>query len=365
MTTPTASPRLPSLELGRALASQLTMWHHLAFYGPLSDYAYPTAPWAVDFLYDYARFSVQLFFVLGGFLISRALARPPADWKSIGQTIWHRYRRIAGPYIAILIIAIGANALSRSMMDHWSISGPPTIPSLLAHLVLLQDVLGFEPLTTGIWYLAVDFQLFLISLLVTALCVRATGADRGRNIAQGIFAAFALSALFYFNRRAEQFDHFGIYFFGSYFLGMALEWTVSRRWPQWMLALYMAVMIVANVVEFRPRHMVAMGTAVVVWLVWRLGKLDSWPRSRASAYLGKISYSLFLIHFPVSLVINGAFHGTLADKPGAAWAAMFLSATLSLLAAAIFYRFVEGPLTQIARKPNPPQAAKEGLGASS
>ena len=53
--------RFRFIDFLRALASQLIVWHHLAFYGPLSDIAYPLAPLAIDVLYDYARMAVQVF----------------------------------------------------------------------------------------------------------------------------------------------------------------------------------------------------------------------------------------------------------------------------------------------------------------
>lgn len=60
-------------------------------------------------------------------------------------------------------------------------------------------------------------------------------------------------------------------------------------------------------------------------------------------YLGRIAYSLFLVHFPVFLLANGVFilldlSGPLAGATGmvAAWAT-------SLFAAAVFFRYIEAP----------------------
>ncbi len=64
--------RLVFIDALKALASQLIVLHHLAFYGPMSDYAQTIAPDLISWLYDYARIAVQVFLVIGGFLTTQA-----------------------------------------------------------------------------------------------------------------------------------------------------------------------------------------------------------------------------------------------------------------------------------------------------
>jgi peptidoglycan/LPS O-acetylase OafA/YrhL len=116
----------------RAVASQLLVWHHLAFYGPLADVAYPLAPVMLDWLGDPARFVVQVFLVIGGFGTAQHLARlPAAGWRPFCREIVQRYRRIGIPYVAMLPVAIGANALAGRWMEHHSISAAPTLAPLV------------------------------------------------------------------------------------------------------------------------------------------------------------------------------------------------------------------------------------------
>ena len=61
---------LPStwIDLAKALASQLIVWHHLSLYGPMCDVARSLAPTTLDLLNEHARLVVQVFLVVGGFL---------------------------------------------------------------------------------------------------------------------------------------------------------------------------------------------------------------------------------------------------------------------------------------------------------
>ncbi|MGZ3460998.1 MAG: acyltransferase family protein [Archangium sp.] len=366
--------RLPFLELLRACASHLIVWHHLAFYGPLSDIAYPLAPELMDELSRYGRMAVQVFFVLGGLLMARkGTSEESPRLRALGAAAWHRYRRSGLPYLVVLGVAIAANAVARGWMDHESISAPPELPQVLAHVFLLHDILHFEALTAGIWYLAIDFQLFLLTFLISALApklARALGPWKpvsGFTAAQLLFWPLALAALFGFNRHASL-DVWGIYFFGSYFLGMVLQWTLAGRLPRALFWAYVALVVAASVYDWRPRLLVATATALLIHGAGRTGLLERWPRSRLIGYLGRISFSLFLTHFPVCLVVNAAVSRLWPQSPGAALGGMVGAWLLSIAAAVVFHHAVEVPLTATrgrSRLSVAPESSRPAMGADS
>ena len=62
------------------------------------------------------------------------------------------------------------------------------------------------------------------------------------------------------------------------------------------------------------------------------------------AYLGRISCSVFLLHFPLCLLVNAAIHRVAPDDPAAAAAGMLLAWAASSGAGALFYHYVENPI---------------------
>ena len=64
----TVETRLALIDAFKAIASQLIVLHHLAFYGPMSDVAQDLAPALFAWLSQDARIAVQLFLVISGFL---------------------------------------------------------------------------------------------------------------------------------------------------------------------------------------------------------------------------------------------------------------------------------------------------------
>lgn len=330
--------RMPLVDCLKAVASQLIVLHHLAFYGPMSDMAYPLASGSIDWLYEYARMAVQVFLVIAGFLAARSLApaATPTPIKPL-PLIWARYRRLAVPFFAALTISIACAAIARPWMTHSSIPEAPAFWQMISHAMLLQGLLGQEALSAGAWYVAIDFQLFILFVATLWLAGKSRSSTR---TTVALIAALALASLFYFNRH-DNWDNWGLYFFGSYALGVGAHWCASREHsPVWFLVM-LGLATCALALEFRTRIAIALVTALLLGLSTRYNLMEKWPDFRLTAWLGKISYSLFLIHFPVCILVNTLVFRLAPNSPLLNLAGMALAWILSIAAGDLFYRLVE------------------------
>lgn len=330
---------LPLIDALKAITAQLIVVHHLAFYGPMSDYALPLAPKLIAWLYDYARIAVQAFLVMGGFLAARALARDGILInKPVKELLWQRYLRLMPPYICALLLAMSSSSIVSHLMIHESIPEPPTLTSFIAHVFLLQGVLGFDGLFAGAWYVAIDFQLYAL-LLFTLWVARRISPD-SQNPGCILAAFLIVVSLFWFNRN-DNLDDWTIYFFGAYGLGALVYWTIQRHTASIWLGLAGVLAIAALVIDFRSRIAVALAVAVVLGLGRYTGFIETWPQSRLVGWFGRISYSLFLVHFPVCLLVNGLFERFAPHTPEIQLGGMFAAWIASIAAGAVFYRQVE------------------------
>lgn len=336
-----ASARLPFIDALKALAAQLIVLHHLAFYGPMSDHAYALIPDLISWLSDYARAAVQVFLVMGGFLAAHSLA--PSGRLGATQPLrllLRRYRKLVVPYLAALFIAVLCAALARGLMSHDSLPQVPTAAQVVAHVLLLQSILGYEGLSAGVWYIAIDFQLYAL-LLATLWLARGVGRSAAA-VGVLLVSGLALASLLHFNRDSG-WDSWALYFAGSYSLGVLSYWASnSRHAPGWLLLIALAV-LAALLLDYRLRIAVALAVALALGLARRYAFLERWPRSALLAYLGRISYSVFLIHFPICLLINGLF---VRIAPGDAWinlGGVLLAWLASVAAGGWFHRLVERP----------------------
>jgi peptidoglycan/LPS O-acetylase OafA/YrhL len=337
-----AASRLAFIDALKAIASQLIVLHHLAFYGPMSDVAHDLAPALISWLSQDARIAVQIFLVIGGFLAAKALA--PQGKLIVGNplsVLYSRYFKLTIPYFAALIFATACAALAGLLMTHDSIPEAPQPMQIIAHALLLQNLLGFDALSAGVWYIAIDFQLFAVLLGTLWLASRLGTRINGTRLLSVLFVTLlAGSSLFFFNRDAA-WDNWALYFFGAYALGALTYWASTQaRGADWLGLIAVAV-VVALLIDFRSRIAVALVVALALGIARRSGGLETWPKSALLAYLGQISYSVFLVNFPVALVINALFANFAPDNILANGLGMLVAWLSCVLVGAIFHRYIE------------------------
>ncbi len=290
--------------------------------------------------------------MLAGFLAAGSLApdgvlrgdRPLAR-------VMQRYGRLVMPYLAALSFGVLVAAIVRPWIDGDAVPAAPVLAQLIAHGLLLQDLLGHDALSAGVWYVAIDFQLFVLALAAIALSEslqRRWPARWGssRWLAVAVVLALAIASLAMFNRQAAL-DVTALYFFGAYGLGMLVFWIgrATRR-STWRFAVLLLALVgaAALALDWRSRIAVALLTALMIAVTQRSTAAAPaiWPQlARPLVYLGRISYSLFLIHFPVLLLVSAALGRFVAPGPWMGMLGLAAAFALSVAAAALVYRWVE------------------------
>jgi peptidoglycan/LPS O-acetylase OafA/YrhL len=330
----------------KGIACLLIVFHHLAFYGPMSDVANAVIPNGIHFFFDYGRLAVAVFLCLGGFLTGLKLSEPNFFTKhSVQQVIWQKYLRLVLPYLGAIALAIAASFMASRLMQHHSISAMPDVPQLLSHLFFLQDILAYESLSAGLWYVAIDFQLFAFCALVVFLVEKLSPASWSyrstRLISLTIFSGLTIASVMFFNLY-DLFDIWFFYFFAAYGLGLLAACLAKNQAHRVLILSVMAVTIFSLYYqEFRERLLIALLMAFLLFSSHQSGWSQSKLWNNPLKKIGEMSYSIFLMHFPVSLVISGIWVKLYPGDPWMNVLGMGLSALLSLLLAIPFYRFIE------------------------
>jgi peptidoglycan/LPS O-acetylase OafA/YrhL len=166
------------------------------------------------------------------------------------------------------------------------------------------------------------------------------GDAKGPPLARGVLAALGLVSSFWLNRRPDL-DHFAIYFLGSYALGLLVAWVQAGAVRPGLALGYLILVALALTLDFRSRLVVATATALALLWGHRAGWVSQWPRSRAVDRLARWSYSLFLVHFPVCLVVNAWWSRHVPTDPWLSLLGMTAAYGASLVAAVAFYHGVE------------------------
>lgn len=339
--------RLPFIDAMKGVGCMAIVLHHLAIYGPMSEVVGQVAPNLIEGLILYARLAVQMFFVLAGFMVASQMApEGHTVFRAPASLIWKRYKRLVTPFLFAVACATLITAIVRPWFVHESLSDAPSIAQLLAHAFLMHDLLDLQALSAGVWFVAIDFQLFAATVLMTALMHRTS--EKWRAAFPILIILLSAVSLFAINRYSA-YENYAPYFFGAYGLGMLSYWSTRPARAGVGLAVICVLSVMALILEFRSSISVAFATAVLVSIASQMGWLARWPKPGVLTWLGHRSYSIFLIHYGVCIGFNAVWSklfptGVLINALG-----MLAAVLASVGAGALLYRYVESQQGVIGR----------------
>lgn len=296
----------------------------------------------IDQLPDFARqiagvgaFGVPIFFVISGFVIACSLAEQQMTPSSFGKFLLRRSIRLDPAYWVAIAIALGFSALASKM-----ISGRPenhfTCPQVLAHLIYAQSILRFEQINPVFWTLCYEVQFYVVFALllfsksrwtvIVAMIVSLLWCFRLAPSMPGLFTnlwyAFLLGASAWFGWRYQRFRL--IYF--AYFTAVS-----------------------ASAIYFRDSFALCTSlTSMTIFIAAASGRLSA-MNWRWLQFLGAISYSLYLLHNPISGAVFrvGAL---LTGRSGSMETLWLIISTLCCVgSAAVLYKCVEEPSRRVSR----------------
>jgi peptidoglycan/LPS O-acetylase OafA/YrhL len=310
----TKPERLSGLDGIRGLAALYVVFNHIferAFPGYLADHAPWWAGWFI-----YGRFAVVVFIVLSGFSLALSPARHGWRLESVSRFAGRRARRILPAYLA---------ALAFSLAIAWLLvpqpgEGVPTGKSVAVDGLLVQNLVRAPSPNRAFWSMAIEAQLY-VAFPLLLLLVRRFG--RLGMVACVTLLVATVGILAPHVARLHTFviqsppDLAALFALGIMAAGVVGVRKARGGWPwPWLALAAAAPVLVAISLQgsrwtLAPRHLLwvdlALGPAVAcLLLAASAGRprpfvrlLDSGPiRS-----LGLSSYSLYLVHEPIVVVV--------------------------------------------------------------
>lgn len=349
----------------RGIAAMCVACHHIDAYRPYPEPALSVVPHWGNVLLEHGWVGVPIFFVISGFVIAYSLRNAKLTPAFIGRYALSRWLRLAPAYIAVIVLAAAIEWLA----PYLGIARPSqqalSVGRLVTHLAYVHQIFGYESLSAGFWTLAVEMQFYLgfvLLLSVAAWLAPSSSASRRSLFAGGnlllVFFPLALASLFVFNVD-ETYENWLIYFFWMFFLGTSVWWVLDGKISASWFWLFFAAVILRLWLNYNLRGVVALATSAMILLAGRTDQLASWLNFRVVQYLGRVSYSIYLIHYLVNhLVVAFGFRLTgLGKGPEAAW--LVISLAMSLCAAHVLYVLVERPSLRLAALVKEPSRRRE------
>ena len=315
---------------------------------------------------------VDIFFVISGFLLTGILMRELDDGRYTLAGFYVRRARRILPALTVMVLAtlvagFYLMAPSQFVQTAHATRGVATISVNMYFARIKADYwdqssLADQPLLHA-WSLAVEEQFYVGLPLVVWLLYRTGSLGRGdkarkRGIVFGVLAVIALSSMAYaqwlLNVRPG--DAFYLVLpraweliVGSLLaIGRHARASQERPWLRDAAGWVGFALIVSSIALLHERMpfpgfaalLPCMGAALVIWSgSMGQGALQTLLSSRPLVWIGKVSYSLYLWHWPIFVLVNSA--GWYAR--GLPHVALPLQLAVMLLFAWLSWRFIEQP----------------------
>lgn len=336
--------RNSTIDVLKALASQIIVMHHLLLYTPMSPALQAEWPALLGFIADEGRYVVQIFLVIGGYLACQSLFSMlerdhlVTPWRLLKK----RYVRLAKPFWVAIALAVILSWLAGKIAVHDEVSDLPSLMQLLAHVFLLHDVVGVEALSAGVWYVAIDLQLFAVMVLMGWLSQRLGNVSwiQPEYALLILAGAMAVSSLWWWNLHAGH-DEWAWYFFGSYGLGVIAYWAQRDGKVGTGSVLIAGLLGMALWIDWRERLLLTGLTALLLLNSTRLEQLVATLACRPVRWLGDISYSVFLIHYGIAVFASSVVIALGVEGLGLNALAFSVTWVVSVGAGWLLYRWVE------------------------
>ena len=358
-----AAPRLHFIDGLRGLAMLMVLLYHSWLFGGVWSIGLTVGKYSLNLagLLGYGHIGVNLFLVLSGFCLFWPFVKAG---KRSEPTLWEfackRCRRILPPYYVTLLLSVGL-ALFLSLENGSPINVGFLVRWLLFHVVMLHNLnpAYATSLNSSLWSLGLEFQLYILFPVL----VEAYRRFNSRGVVLTVLVLCSAYRLFLvrggflpddISGYLLAYSVFGRCFefaLGMFTASLVARWHEEQKNPlRWTDGLLLAVIIPAAILDGRHGHFQTLTDAMwgLVFAALILGGSRAHARThrflsnRTLVSLGIFSYSIYLIHLPLILLL-GSYARVHFHNTGQVLFMLLVAAPLMLVLGYLFHLLFEKP----------------------
>lgn len=305
----------------------------------------------LGFVYEHGGYAVEIFWLISGFIFYRIYAAAIADGKVGFKTFGLlRFSRLYPLHLlTLLVVAVLQLVYQR---QHGVYFGYPAndVASFIRHLFLVNQWGDFGISYNGpVWSVSVEVFVYLLFYVLCAL-----GALRRR----GVLLVWGIAVICYHFQFPKPFSECMYYFFS----GCLLCYGFNKPYkPLYLLAAAVVLTCFFGGLTMltggeNPLHNtlrttagVAASSVLLLCFIYWFSKVKSARILAFIQWCGNITYSTYLIHFPIMLAAMLVIHPQSPEMFREVWT-LVVFVTLVVVMGSILYRFYEKPVQDALRR---------------
>ena len=292
-------------------------------------------------------YGVMLFFLLSGFLMSYLYIEKGFNKDNIVHYFSARFARVIPLYLVVVLASYLLSNKGSSVLYNI-----PDTETLIAHLLFIYG-------ESVLWSIPPEIHFYFIFTLFWAMSKNRTGYIYLSILAVMLLLFFTNYPRIYGDINGVPYSLFSVlrtlpFFFVGVMLGMnyrslTIPYYLRKHWFVLTLGfiplLYPAFSPINSADKVRmwlSYEVLLVMSSVFFCVVFLVPDNNVLLANRFGDFIGKISYSLYLLHMPIIAKVN-QLDASIELK-------LLLSLLLSVIAAAISYQFFEKPVANLIRK---------------
>lgn len=340
----------------RGIAALLVVFFH--FNNRLAESSIPLFPDFIDSFLNLGHLGVEIFFALSGFVIAYSIRNQTITFPFIGKFFIRRSIRLDPPYWIIVFILVALSAIGNLFK-----TAPYQLPGfteITINLFYLSDFLETPKILPVSWTLAFEIQFYLFLVLLVKFL---QFLDSKISQKQGSLLSFPSLAVLSFLMilsllQSTPYSWFpnipGLFLnkWYSFFSGTLACWTMLQVIKPLFFWINLGFIATYALAKDPSACVTCLISLVIYWAIMK-DMMNTLLRGPIFQYLGKISYSLYLIHWVIGLKfmdIAVRFFGEHIESKALTFLLMMTALSFTLCASHIFYRFIELPSLRLSRK---------------
>ncbi len=284
----------------RGIAAMMVVGYHL--FGNLKNSVSSWLPEIISLALSKGNLGVQIFFVISGFVIACSIGDKHVNLKFLGKFALKRSIRLDPAYWVNIIVAILLIYLSNILFPelHYEL---PSIEKIISHIFYMQDLLGYGNIVAVYWTLCLEVQFYLLYVILLGSLQAILSCSSTRMLLHNVWVKWLfmtlglLSIANYTSIFTIEIKHTFLPYWHNFFLGILLSWVI-RGWinKNYFHLFWLTIILLSLNSDYVLNAIVTIVTATTVYIAAERNKLTTLLASAPYQYLGRISYSLYLIH---------------------------------------------------------------------
>ncbi len=296
-------------------------------------------------LFGSGGLGVAIFFVLSGYVMAHTIYRYQVDLPFSTNFILRRLTRLSPPYYFAILIAL-IFLILKSKVTGAGVNFP-SLSGFMIHLIYAQDFFKVPQINLVFWTLGIEVQFYLafvIMMFFSDWLAKRLTLGNARFYVISIIAILSLLWIFRFVSSPIWQGGF-IGFWYSFMVGVTVSFAVSSNEKSYITLASLNIILVAmaGVITRDAFILTVAFTSSMLLFAGLYGKMSTWLNWQWLQSLGLISYSLYLLHGPVTGATANLVRHFFPESIATDLIVFVTTSMASLIAGWLAFNFVEKP----------------------